>query len=409
MTFTENIRLGMDGLLSHKLRSILTMLGIIFGVAAVIAMQSIGAGAKRELLDAIKVLGVNNIIIRWNEQKDEELANAVTKNPRQLSVDDVHSLRNILTDALHLVPLRYEELTVRLPNEQRINLVGTSPEYSDLLSLTLFEGRFLSADDGKKKLPVAVLSNSLKRKLFPLRSAVGEQVKVDDTWLTVVGVIQPPVGNTKIQDLQPRDTKMDLYIPLETMQARFQQKPERSPLQEIIIQVKKEDQVRSMAPAAERILNRLHRGANDFSVIVPVELLKQSQQTQRIFNIVMGAIASISLLVGGIGIMNIMLSNVLERTREIGVRRAVGAKHSDVVAQFLIEAILLSIIGGIIGVILGSLMAWGITLYAGWTTVIGLSAVLVAFGVSAGVGILFGWWPAKKAASMDVINALRYE
>ena len=196
----------------------------------------------------------------------------------------------------------------------------------------------------------------------------------------------------------------DVYLPLSAMETRFPHESQRSPLQSIIVQAENEDQVRAMAVAIERILARRHRNTADFDVIVPVELLKQSQQTQRIFNIVMGAIASISLLVGGIGIMNIMLSNVLERTREIGVRRAVGATRRNVVSQFLLEAMLLSVLGGLIGVILGGLMAWAITLYAGWTTVVGLWAILLAFGVSAGVGILFGWWPAKKAADMNVIN-----
>ncbi|MBZ0266117.1 ABC transporter permease [bacterium] len=409
MTLSENIRVGFSGVMTHKLRSFLTMLGIIFGVAAVLAMQSIGAGAKKELLEAIRVLGINNIIIQWVELKDDKLIDAVSKNPRQLSVRDADAIKSVLEESKLVVPIRKREATVRLPHEESIDLVGTTADYFQLLTYYPVEGRFLKETDTNEKVLVGVISSALKRKLFPLSSAVGKKVKVDHLWIEIVGVVQPPVTGSEVAGMEDRNYSDDLYIPLTTMQARIPHEDIRSPLQEIVVQVRDEDAITTTSAALQRIMKRLHRGVEDYKIIVPVELLKQSQQTQRIFNIVMGAIASISLIVGGIGIMNIMLSNVLERTREIGIRRAVGATQADIVAQFLVEAVLLSIFGGIIGVILGALMAWLITLYAGWMTVIGIGSIALAFGVSAGVGILFGWWPAKKAAAMNVINALRYE
>ena len=222
-------------------------------------------------------------------------------------------------------------------------------------------------------------------------------------------MINPPLEGFGTIGLNMPSAQFDLYVPLATLNARYAVGKGKEPLSALLVQIRDSDHVEGAAAAMKRILTRRHRGATDYEIVVPVELLRQSQQTQRIFNIVMGTIASISLLVGGIGIMNIMLSNVLERTREIGVRRAMGATRNDVVMQFLLEAVLLCIIGGAIGIVIGIGMSWLISAYAGWRTSVGPWAVLLAFGVSASVGIGFGWWPARKAAEMDVINALRYE
>jgi putative ABC transport system permease protein len=385
------------------------MLGIIFGVGAVVAMQSIGAGAKRELLDAIKLLGTNNIIVRTVDLKNEELENAVTKNPKQLNSGDVEALRSILSNVNFIVPVRRDESYIRLPVQEKVEVIGTTPEYQNLQVLLPVEGRFLMETDNREKFPVAVLSEPLKRKLFPLEPATGKRIKVNKTWFTIVGVVSRPESNGEIRGIDVGNSDNYIYVPLNAVQARFPHASGSSPLQVIVIQVDQEKMVRPVAAAIKRIIERRHRNAGDAEVFVPIELLKQSQKTQGIFNIVMGAIASISLFVGGIGIMNIMLSNVLERTREIGIRRAVGATRSHVTIQFLFEATLLSVMGGVIGIILGIVLAWVITAYAGWTTVVGIEAILLAFGVSASVGIIFGLWPAKKAAEMDVINALRYE
>jgi putative ABC transport system permease protein len=410
VTLAENFRIGIDALLAQKLRSFLTMLGIIFGVAAVIAMTSISAGAQSEILDAIQNLGVNNIIVSAKEPDDrDQVQENRRKNPNWLTVEDKAALRELLTDASPIVPIRRVEEKVKLPQQAGAGIVGTSPDFQVVFNTRLTAGRFISADDNDQRAPVAIITETLRRDLFPLENPLGKQLKVKDSWFTIVGVIQPPLGGFTSAGLDLPDMSEDVYVPLETLNARFAINRSKSPLEAIVIRVLDENKVRSVAIAAERVLTRRHHQAEDFDIIVPVELLEQSKQTQRIFNIVMGTIASISLLVGGIGIMNIMLSNVVERTKEIGVRRAMGARRSDVVSQFLLEAVLLSMFGGLVGVVVGVTMAWSITRFAGWNTSIGPFAVVLAFGVSATVGIVFGWWPAKKAAEMDVINALRHE
>ncbi len=410
VTLAENFRIGFDALLSQKLRSFLTTLGIIFGVAAVIAMTSISAGAQSEILDAIQNLGVNNIIVSKVEPDDQDQLDENRRmNPRWVTLADVDALRELLVDADPIVPIRRVEERVKFPNQSGAGIIGTSTEFQTVFNTQLTAGRFLSHNDNEQRVPVAVITETLRRDLFPLENPLGKKIKVKDSWFTVIGVIQPPLGGFTSAGLDLPDMSLDVYVPLETLNARFEVSSSKSPLEAIVIRVPDEDKVRSVAIAAERVLNRRHNQAKDFEIIVPVELLEQSKQTQRIFNIVMGTIASISLLVGGIGIMNIMLSNVVERTREIGIRRATGARRSDVVTQFLLEAVLLSLIGGLAGVFVGISMAWTITRFAGWNTSIGPLAVLLAFGVSATVGIVFGWWPAKKAADMDVINALRHE
>ncbi len=410
MTLTENLRIGMDALLAQKARSLLTMLGIIFGVAAVIAMTSISSGARKEMMEAIKGLGVNNVMVMVREPASDAQRKALRKlNPKALHMGDVHALRELLSDIRHAVPLRRIEETVRMPVVMEVGLTGVIPEFSEVFGIQLTAGRFLAEEDNQQRAPVAVITEPLSRKLFPLTTPINQQIKVGEEWFTVVGVVRTPFGGFSAMGLDMPDMSRDIYLPLQTLQSRFPLEKGASPLASVLLQVNEEQHVRPVAAAVNRILERRHRGAEDVEIVVPIELLKQSQQTQRIFNIVMGAIASISLLVGGIGIMNIMLSSVLERTREIGVRRAVGATRTNVVVQFLLEAVLLSLIGGAVGILLGMGMSWAITLYAGWRTVIGIWAVLLAFGVSASVGILFGWWPAQKAAAMNVINALRYE
>ncbi|MCB2211261.1 ABC transporter permease [bacterium] len=410
ITIAENLRIGMDALLAQKLRSFLTTLGIIFGVAAVIAMTSISAGAQSEILEAIQSLGVNNIIVSTHEPDDRnQLLENQRKNPNWLTLDDAAALDELLVDVDLIVPLRRVGEKVQLPERAGTGIVGTSADFASVFFATLTGGRFLSENDSRTRAPVAVITESLRRDLYPLSNPLGESLKIGDSWFTIVGVIQPPLGGFTSAGLDLPDMSKDVYVPLETLNARFAVNRSTSPLEALILRVPDEDKLQPVAATITRILTRRHNQAADFELIVPVELLEQSRQTQRIFNIVMGTIASISLLVGGIGIMNIMLSNVVERTREIGVRRAMGARQSDVVSQFLLEAVLLSLIGGLVGVIVGILMAWGITKFAGWNTAIGPLAVVLAFGVSATVGIIFGWWPAKKAAHLDVINAIRHE
>jgi putative ABC transport system permease protein len=410
MNISENIKLGVESLMGLKVRSFLTMLGIIFGVAAVIAMTSISSGARQEMMETIEVLGVNNIIVKVFEPDDEDIAKENRKkNPKGLNLGDVAALKELIEDSERIVPLRRVEKNIYMPTLEKSSLMGTWPEFLEVFHLDITAGRFLKKSDSQSRAMVAVITEPLRRKLFPLTNPLGQKIKVDKLWFTIVGVVDPVGGGFSAIGLDLDDMSRDIYVPLETLNAKLPVENDENQLASLLVEATNANKVQSVAVLIKRILDRRHNGVKDVEIVVPVELLKQSQQAQQIFNVVMGAIASISLLVGGIGIMNIMLSSVLERTREIGVRRAVGAKRGDIVTQFLLEAVMLCIIGGVLGIIIGVVMAWGINVYAGWRTAVGLWAVLLAFGVSASVGIIFGWWPAKKAAEMDVINALRYE
>lgn len=421
----ELIRSAWDGLQSHKLRSGLTALGIIFGVAAVIGMASIGEGARRTALEQIERMGVGNILINDHRPEDGEMLQTILeKNPTGLTLSDAAAISAVFAEVadnrqgdegkIITVPLKSEELTVSgIGKRTKINVVATTESYFDLYDLKTSGGRLFSALDESDYRRVCVLGWEAKRKLFPLIDPLGMQVRIHDgarEVYTAVGVIdRRDVSGSEIRGLDLRDENLDIYIPLQTLIKRKPPRPSESVLSQIIVQIPSPEQIGSFAQVIETMLKRRHRNISDFKVVIPEQLLKQHRETQRIFNIVMGTIASISLLVGGIGIMNIMLASVLERTREIGIRRAVGATESDIARQFLSEAVLLSLLGGIIGVIVGIALALGINLYAGWETAVSAWAILVAVGVSAGVGIIFGFLPARKAAKMDPIAALRFE
>lgn len=412
----EQIRSAWDGLSSHRLRSGLTALGVIFGVAAVVAMASIGEGARRESLRQIERMGVGNILIEEDRAKEgEEHDKALEKNPEGLTIADAQALRDILPDVVDVVPLRSGDPMVSAGGEPvKMHVVATTPGYFDLYDLRTMSGRRLVLTDEADYRRVCVLGAGARRKLFPLTPPLGRQVQMNTVdrkhIFTVVGVIAArSAGVSNIKGLELRDENLDIYIPLETARKRVHPPSGESELTEIVVKIRDTEQIGATAALIGRILDRRHRGVKDFKVIVPEELLRQQQATQRIFNIVMGTIASISLLVGGIGIMNIMLASVLERTREIGIRRAVGATQADITRQFLSEAVLLSLSGGLVGVALGVGLARVISLYAGWETAVSFWAVLVAVTVAAGVGVIFGWLPARRAARLDPILALRYE
>lgn len=412
MDGVELIRSALDGLSSHKLRSGLTGLGVIFGVAAVISMASIGEGARREALKQIERMGVGNIIIDENlPEEGDELLEAKAKSPMGLTMGDADAIREVITDARLVVPIRKGEFTVTgRGNRAKVMVIATTPDFFKLYDINPSAGRPLNWKDEIDFRRVCVLGWSARRALFPLKDPLGDAVKVLGHPFTVVGVVgKRAISDAKIEGIDLRNENMDVYVPVETSLVREPAEPGTSELSQIIVQMKGPGHLAKYAAVIKRVLNRRHREIEDFSVVVPEELLHQHQQTQRIFNIVMGTIASISLLVGGIGIMNIMLASVLERTREIGIRRAVGAKQSDIARQFLLEAILLSLSGGLIGVVVGILLAQGISLYANWETAVSVWAIVVSVGVSASVGIVFGWLPARRAAKLDPITALRYE
>ena len=412
MISTELLHSAWDGLISHKLRSILTTLGVIFGVAAVIGMASIGEGARREALKQIELMGASNILIDDNrpvEGDDREVS--LDKNPLGLTLKDAEAIEAIIEGAEMIVPIKMGDVKVStLERNADLNYVAAPPTIFNLYNLQLTSGRRLNADDGVSNQRVCVLGWTAARDLFPLEDPLNRDIRVEDNLFTVVGVVaRRAVGGNKVKGVDLRDKNRDFYIPLTTALNRSPVSFGNSMLNRIVVQISEPELLGKYSQSIERIMLRRHHGVQDYRIIVPEELLRQHQETQRIFNIVMGAIASISLLVGGIGIMNIMLASVLERTREIGLRRAVGARESDVARQFLFEAILLSLFGGIIGVILGILFSHSISLYAGWDTAVSWWAILVAVGVSVGVGIIFGWLPARRAAKLDPIEALRYQ
>ena len=435
MNFRESAGVGLTGLLTHKLRSILTALGIIFGVAAVIAMLSIGEGARREALDQIRLMGVNNIIIRAKDPTQQSFSKAKASFSSGLTMLDGQAIQEICPMSEFIVPQWEKTVAAQYGSERKdVKIIGTTAEFLPAFNYSVSQGTFLGRSNLESQDNVCVIGNGVKEKLFHFEDPIGKGIKLETQWFTVIGVMEHQLSNTKkIENLQLRNLNMDVYIPLTTAQFKMERtkgKTEgstmffgggvrfssggtshmpREQLDQLVVKVTDENALVEAVPVIRHILSRRHYGVEDYEIILPDLLVEQSQKTQRIFNVVMGAIAGISLLVGGIGIMNIMLASVLERTREIGVRRAMGARRSDVLAQFLSEAIVLSVAGGLVGVIVGFGLTETITLYAGWRTVISFPAIALAFVVSVGVGIAFGYYPARKAAYQNPIDALRYE
>ncbi len=429
----DAIRTGLSELLSHKMRSVLTMLGVIFGVAAVIAMVSIGEGAKQEALAQIRLMGIDVVHIKRAVTSGELADKAQERSPYGLRYSDCESIRDVCSYVRKVVPLREVFADVRVGETPvSVKVVGTTEGYDTLTHSKVEHGRFLNERDIRDRLPVCVLGAAAKRELFGFDDALGKTVKIGRELLRVIGVMEPKeIGSAKALSAL-RDLNSDVYIPITISLSDFQvssqesipsdyiklrqiawrlrNRPslDKSPISEIIVQVQNEAATVPTASVIRSILNRQHRGIRDYEIIIPAELLRQSQQTQRIFNIVMAAIASISLLVGGIGIMNIMLATVTQRTREIGVRRCIGATRWDIIRQFMLEALVITCVGGLIGIALGIGGARAISIYANWSTVVSVQAVIMSFGVSAFIGIVFGLYPAARAAQVDPIEALRY-
>jgi putative ABC transport system permease protein len=416
MDLRETFSLSLVGLVTHKLRTCLTMLGMIFGVAAVIAMLSIGEGAKQEALEQINRMGIHNIIIQhWkqdNEKKQDTDLQEGQNRSEGLTREDAKTVAEICPLADIVAPQREVKVKAAVGNQTfRTMVVGTTPDYLDVLNARLSRGIFIIPEDVTEAHRVCVLGSDAKRALFHFEEAIGQSVKLDDQWFTVVGILEDKgAAGGKIGGvLEVRNTDEDIYVPLTTVLRRFNRPPGEPELTQVTAKVRDPERLQEAANIIRAMLTRRHRGVDDFKIVIPEELMRQSQRTQRIFNIVMGCIAGISLLVGGIGIMNIMLASVLERTREIGVRRALGARRRDVLAQFVVEALVISLLGGIVGILLGFMMTKVITSYAHWKTIVHAWTVLLAFGVSAAVGMTFGIYPARKAAYLDPIEALRYE
>jgi putative ABC transport system permease protein len=398
---------------THKLRSALTMLGMIFGVGAVIAMLSIGAGAEREALALVERLGLRNVLVRAKSLNPTELQEVRRKSPG-LSARDGAAIAEGVPGVHRVVSrLRLEPYKVMSASRRAtgVEVYGVSPEQAELSHLAVAEGRFLDALDERGHGQVCVIGAAVRRELFGYGPALGQLVKINDVWLEVVGVLagDEGVGGESFQGVALGSPAREIYLPAATAERKFERPVLQSPLDEILVNLEPGVSAALAASPIGELLARLHGGAADYEIVVPEALLAQSRRTQRLFNLVMGCIAGISLLVGGIGIMNIMLATVLERTAEIGLRRAVGARRRDIRFQFVVEAFALSLIGGLTGIVAGLALARAVAAFAGWQTVVTPAAILLATGVAMAVGLASGLYPATRAAALDPIEALHSE
>ncbi len=408
------IYMGLTSLLVHKLRSLLTMLGMIFGVGSVVAMLAITAGAQKDAIAAIDLLGVNNIMIEAKEAVDRNELQQRRQISPGLTFRDFRAIAENVPGIAALTPRkRFKPMKVLPKTAQEAPvLIGVESSYLEIQSLKIVEGRWFSEAENRESTPVCVLGESAKVNLLGYDPAVGKSVKINDTWLQVIGVLAPQAAaDTEVEGVEIINRNNLVISPLNTVMRRFEDNNSylKDEIDGIYIKVKEGTDSIETAGVVTAILTATHKDAGDFTVVVPAGLLEQKRRTQAIFTIVMISIAAISLLVGGIGIMNIMLATVLERTREIGIRRAIGAKQRDIIRQFLTEAILISILGGLMGILFGFSLSWIIAAAAGWSTEVTTASIVIAFSVSVGIGLLFGIYPAVQAAKLDPIEAIRYE
>jgi putative ABC transport system permease protein len=399
---------------AQKTRTLLTALGIVFGVGSVIGMMSIGAGAREESLRFIEQLGVRNILIDSRTAMSQEEYQQRRRSSPGLTERDVRILRANI-DAIETLSSRrtlHPNAVLPKPSRDIPELFGVQPSYAVIHSLAFAEGRFFDEADDERSALVCVLGESAKVNIFGYEPAVGKFVKVNDTWLQVVGVLREQLmAGAQNSGGAMQDVNNIIFVPLNSFQYRFWDRSGslRDELDGVELRLKEGADSVEVAKIVTAVLNSTHHEIQDFTVTIPAALLAQQQRTQQIFTYVMVAIAAISLLVGGIGIMNIVLATVLERTREIGIRRSVGARRFDIMRQFMTESVLISVGGGTLGVGFGFFLAWLIARAAEWTTIVTAISVIVAFGVSVAVGVLFGAYPALKASRINPIDALRYE
>lgn len=438
--YLELLNISLESVFVNKLRSLLTTLGIIFGVASVIAMLSIGTGAQQEILEQMKAIGVNNIIVQavkesdkktgsteQNEDEDSSQKDA-KKVSKGLSVREAEAFKLTIPNVIAVSPeVSYTINALKNGVQKKAELKGVTPDYFSVLPVKIIQGSIFNHSQYDNAKPVCLISDKLNARLFAGENAMGQSIKCDDVWMTIIGVYENMEGGSNA-DLGVSNSSYQVIAPLTTVLQRINDRStvtQRSisrggrggvtamgdfnQVDKIVVQISESEGLQTAAEIIGRQLERKHNGVQDYKIIVPLLLLQQEQRTKDIFNIVLGAIAGISLIVGGIGIMNIMLASVLERIREIGIRRSVGARKKDITAQFLIESTLISIFGGVIGIILGIVLSFLIEQITGILTIISPLSIFISFTVAAAVGIIFGYAPAKKASEQDIVESLRHD
>ncbi len=448
--YLQILTIALEAVFANKLRSMLTALGIIFGVAAVIAMMAIGNGAQKEILDQIKLVGVNNIVIlpinvndKKDDSSDDQNQDGSTEVQKKyspgLTLKDAENIARSIPTVDKVSPeIVYPVMALREGKKANADLTGVNNNFFELFNLSLQKGVLFSELQAQKGAPVCVIGPTIASKIFPDEDPIGKELKCGSIWLRVIGVLEGVKTDKKAKSLGVSDYNSKVFTPLKTVLLRYKDrslvsqtsfgggqmfrmggmsmyisnqgdKVGEHQLDKIVVQVKETKDLTATNQVIEQILNRRHQGVKDFEIKIPELLLKQEQKTKDIFNIVLGAIAGISLIVGGIGIMNIMLASVMERIREIGVRRAIGATQKDIIFQFLAEATFISISGGLLGILLGVIMARIISMSTDILTIVSFGSIAVSFGVAATVGIVFGWLPARKAAEQDPVESLRHD
>jgi len=444
--YFHDIVIGFEAIIANKLKSILTALGIIFGVAAVISMMAIGNGAEQEIMEQIKMVGVNNIIINPSQISTDGSTDSEKDQPggkkysKGLTLLDLQAMKDVIPTISMVSPvISYHYSAIIDGKSKPVVLEGVNSNYFTIFNIQLQSGEIFKPIQGEAGQPVCIIGDNIKTVFFNQENPIGKNIKCGQIWLKIIGVVERRDFTASASDemgISSSDNK--IFVPAQTILMRFKNRAlirsdevERSnarrrmaastgqsvlaeaddknpnQLDKIILQVRETEQLGVTANIVKRLLLRRHSGLYDFEVTIPELLLKQQQRTKKVFNIVLGAIAGISLIVGGIGIMNIMLASVMERIREIGTRQAIGASRKDIVAQFLAESTLISISGGIIGIILGVILSKVITVAFDIKTIISFFSIFIAFGVSALVGIMFGYMPAKRAAEKDPVESLR--
>lgn len=440
--YGHDVASGVEAIFTNKIKSFLTALGIIFGVAAVISMLAIGNGAQKEILEQIKMVGVNNIIISPTQTSlNSEDENSASGNESQISTKkfskgltllDAQSIEEVLPTVSRVSPVISFNYSAILNGKSKpIVLEGVNNKYFELFNIGLDAGQFFTTEQMKNGFPVCIIGDNVKNVFFNQEDPIGKNIKCGQIWMKVIGVVERRDFTASASDeMGITSTDNKVFVPAKTLIMRFKNrslvradeveslmasrdenknssKENLNQLDKIIVQVENTDQLSASAEVIRRLLLRRHNQLYDFEVTIPELLLKQQQRTKKIFNIVLGVIAGISLIVGGIGIMNIMLASVMERIREIGVRQAIGASRKDIIVQFLSESTIISVTGGIIGIILGVVLSKTITAIFDIKTIVSAFSIVISFGVSVLVGICFGYIPAKRAAEQDPVNSLR--